>query len=62
MMDHNQYEHDDEKIQMAFKHLDFDDSGFIERKEIMKLIGTDSEEVVDYILQLVDTDSDGKIS
>lgn len=27
MMDHRQYERDDEKIKMAFKHLDFDDNG-----------------------------------
>jgi len=32
---------------MAFKHLDFDDSGFIERNEIIKLLGTDNEKIVD---------------
>lgn len=47
---------------MAFKHLDYDDSGFIERKEIMKLVGCDNEDVVDYILSLVDKNQDGKIS
>jgi len=47
MMDHRKYEHDDEKIKMAFKHLDFDDSGFIERNEIVKLMGCNNEDVVD---------------
>lgn len=53
---------DDEKIIMAFKHLDFDESGFIERSEIIKLLGVDNESVVDYILSLVDINNDGKIS
>jgi len=62
MMDHEKFEMNDEKIKLAFKHLDFDDSGYIERREITKLMGTDNEAVVDYILSIVDTDKDGKIS
>ena len=62
MMDHGKFEMNDEKIKLAFKHLDFDDSGYIERREITKLMGTDNEQVVDYILSIVDTDKDGKIS
>lgn len=27
MMDHEKFEMNDEKIKLAFKHLDFDDSG-----------------------------------
>jgi len=61
-MDHGKFEMSDEKIKLAFKHLDFDDSGYIERREITKLMGTDNEAVVDYILAIVDTDKDGKIS
>jgi len=45
-MDHKKYETDDEKIYMAFKHLDFDNSGYIEKNEIMKLMGCDNEEIV----------------
>jgi len=38
---------DDDKILLAFKHLDYDDSGFIDRDEILKLFGKDNEEVCD---------------
>mmetsp|Transcript_61856 Transcript_61856/g.134025 ORF Transcript_61856/g.134025 Transcript_61856/m.134025 type:complete len:147 (-) Transcript_61856:94-534(-) len=62
MMDHRKFDQDDSKILMAFKHLDFDSNGFIDRKEIMKLMGTNNENVVDYILSLVDKNNDGKIS
>jgi len=62
MMDHSRFEMDDDKISLAFKHLDYDDSGFIDRDEILKLFGKDNEEVCDYIVDLVDTDKDGKIS
>jgi len=62
MMDHKSYDLDDDKIRMAFNHLDFDNSNYIERMEIKKLMGNENEEVVDYILSLVDTDNDGKIS
>eukprot|EP00801_Mesodinium_rubrum_P003161 Mrub_03161.p1 GENE.Mrub_03161~~Mrub_03161.p1 ORF type:complete len:463 (+),score=141.88 Mrub_03161:81-1391(+) len=62
MMDHSRFEMDDDKILLAFKHLDYDDSGFIDRQEILKLMGKDNEEIVDYIVRMVDTDKDGKIS
>lgn len=46
MMDHSRFEMDDEKIKLAFNHLDFDSSGFIDKNEIKKLMGIDNEEVV----------------
>jgi len=46
MMDHSRFEMDDEKIKLAFNHLDFDSSGFIDKNEIKKLMGVDNEEVV----------------
>lgn len=46
MMDHSRFEMDDEKIRLAFNHLDFDSSGFIEKSEITKLMGVDNAEVV----------------
>jgi len=62
MMDHRKLVHDDKKLSMAFSHIDIDNSGFIEKNELIRILGCNNEPIVDEILCMVDSNGDGKIS
>eukprot|EP00341_Mesodinium_pulex_P009005 CAMPEP_0116951260 /NCGR_PEP_ID=MMETSP0467-20121206/40005_1 /TAXON_ID=283647 /ORGANISM="Mesodinium pulex, Strain SPMC105" /LENGTH=62 /DNA_ID=CAMNT_0004636255 /DNA_START=1221 /DNA_END=1409 /DNA_ORIENTATION=- len=47
---------------MAFQLFDADESGFIEREELKRLLGHNNEEAIDYILNSLDNNKDGKVS
>ena len=50
------------KIEMAFRLIDTDDDGYIDRSEIEKITKNLSKEQVDKLWAKLDKDGDGKIS
>lgn len=41
---------DDDSVERTFNFMDRDSSGFIDRAELIKIVGHENENVVDYIL------------
>eukprot|EP00801_Mesodinium_rubrum_P003142 Mrub_03142.p1 GENE.Mrub_03142~~Mrub_03142.p1 ORF type:complete len:488 (-),score=88.94 Mrub_03142:61-1446(-) len=62
MIDHSKFYLDENRIMKAFDYLDKDKSGYIERNEIVRMLGVDNEELIDYIFVTVDTDESGQIT
>jgi len=62
MIDHKTYSDNIDKVRMAFRMLDTDNSGFLDPEEILEIVGHENSELVDDIMNLLDDNDDGKIS
>lgn len=52
---------DADSIERTFNFMDRDRSGFIDRAELVKIVGYENEDVVNYILDVQDINKDGKL-
>lgn len=62
MIDHKTYSDNIDKVRMAFRMLDTDNSGQLDPEEILEIVGEENRDLVDDIMNLLDDNDDGKIS